>query len=168
MKAQLIITCISLLLIVGCSYDPVEEPLVEAVPSELKEKAPKTITVHAKEVGELWTEVSPECPTRGLHMLQGQFESKSLGHVKTRYSICLDKGYNLSGSFKTSKKDRIYYQAFRISKDDIGVYFRVQVIGGEGKYFEATGKIKLYLELDLLDKGEGVYFSKWEGSIQLP
>ncbi|NNK88414.1 MAG: hypothetical protein HKO90_09035 [Flavobacteriaceae bacterium] len=168
MRAQLIISLISLLLIMGCSYEPIDEPLIDAVPSEQKEKAMKPILVHAKENGSFWTVDSQECSVKGLHILQGQFNSKPLGYVKTRYSICMDKGYALSGTFKTGSEDKIYFQSFRVEEDDIGEYFMLEVFGGEGKFTNAIGKIKLYLNIDLLSKLEGNYYHKLEGSISIP
>ena len=152
-------------MLVGCSYDPIEDALIEAVPSEQKEKSFQINTIHAKEKGKIWIMVSDECPNYELMILQGYFSDEYLGPVRTWNSICGDKDYVMNSIYEMENGDRLYYRSIGTAVDNIGLHFRMELVKGDGLYANTTSKLKIYFDEGIFIKREGEYYNKIEGKI---
>ncbi len=167
MKARLFITFLSLTLIMGCSYDSIDDPLIEGVPSEVKssDEAKMVTPIQFEEYGTFKVEPSKECPNLKMHYLNGNFSSSILGEVKTQTLLCTDKDKqnSLNGVMWLKRGYKIFYESELTEEDSKGLYYIYKITGGTGIYENITGKFKVHFEMAYENNIKGSYRHFAEG-----
>lgn len=161
MNSRFIILLLSMLMIVGCSYDQIDDPLIEEAISEktISDEAMMIKPIQFYESGKFKVDPSKECPSLEMYYLSGSFWNSELGHVKTQTLLCTDKKKQntLNGVMCLDSGFKIFYESEITEEDSSGLFYVYKINGGTGLYENATGKLNVHFQMDYENNIKGSY-----------
>ncbi len=169
MKSRLIIVLLGILMIMGCSYDQIDDPLIEEALSDMKISDDTMVVTPIRfiENGKFKVVPSKDCSSLEMYYLSGNFRTSIWGQVKTRTYLCTDniKENTLNGVMWLESGSKIFYESELTEEDSKGPYYVYIINGGTGLYENATGKFNVYFGRVHENKIMGSYRHAAEGFI---